>query len=90
MSNDLISKSVLLKDFRNTITEQSDTFEWLNMIARQPVICDGEWSITASDNTGFKLDCKCGIITLSDRYGNGMCEFIASDIRDDLGNKIRN
>ncbi len=40
MSNDLISRSALLEDFRNTITEQSDTFDWLNMIARQPVAYD--------------------------------------------------
>ena len=33
---------------------------------------EAEWSITAMDNTGFKLDCKYGIITLSDRYGNGI------------------
>ena len=40
MRNDLISRSALLEDFRNTITEQSDTFDWLNMIARQPVAYD--------------------------------------------------
>lgn len=36
MNNDLISRSALLEDFRNTITERSDTFDWLNMINRQP------------------------------------------------------
>ncbi len=40
MSNDLISRSALLEDFRNTITEQSDTMDWLNMIARQPLAYD--------------------------------------------------
>lgn len=43
---------------------------------------NAEWSITAMDNTGFKLDCKYGIITLSDRYGNGICDFMASDINE--------
>lgn len=36
MSGDLISRDKLLEDFRNTITEKSDTLDWLNMIARQP------------------------------------------------------
>lgn len=35
MSDDLISRKALLEDFRNTITENSDTFDWLNMISRQ-------------------------------------------------------
>ncbi len=35
MSNDLISRQALLDDFRDTITEQSDTMDWMNMIARQ-------------------------------------------------------
>lgn len=39
---DLISKSALLQDFRNTVTENSDTFDWLNMIARQPTAFDLE------------------------------------------------
>lgn len=34
--NDLISRSALMEDFRNTISEKSDTFDWLNMISRQP------------------------------------------------------
>lgn len=40
MSGDLISRDKLLEDFRSTITEKSDTFDWLNMIARQPVAYD--------------------------------------------------
>ena len=47
---------------------------------------EAEWSITAMDNTGFKLDCKYGIITLSDRYGNGICDFMVSDISKCIGN----
>lgn len=35
---DLISRQALLDDFRNTITEQSDTMDWLNMIARQKAV----------------------------------------------------
>ena len=38
MNNDLISRKALLDDFRHTITENSDTFDWLNMIARQPAV----------------------------------------------------
>ena len=40
MSDDLISRKALLEDFRNTITENSDTFDWLNMISRQPSAYD--------------------------------------------------
>ena len=36
---DFISRQALLKEFQETITEQSDTFDWLNMIARQKSIC---------------------------------------------------
>ncbi len=54
MSNDLISRSALLEDFRRTITEQSDTMDWLNMIARQPTAYDvdkvAEKIIKARDN----------------------------------------
>ena len=41
-TNDLISRQTLLDDFRNTITENSDTFDWLNMIARQPTVNKGD------------------------------------------------
>ena len=41
-ANDLISRQALLDDFRNTITENSDTFDWLNMIARQPTVNKGD------------------------------------------------
>lgn len=30
----LIDADRLMEDFRNTITEQSDTYDWLNMISR--------------------------------------------------------
>lgn len=42
MSDDLISRKALLEDFRNTITENSDTFDWLNMISRQPSAYDAD------------------------------------------------
>lgn len=51
MNNDLISKSALIEDFRNTITEQSDTFDWLNMISRQPIVYYPIKVINAIDNT---------------------------------------
>lgn len=51
MNDDLISKSALIEDFRNTITEQSDTFDWLNMISRQPITYDPIRVINAIDNT---------------------------------------
>lgn len=52
---DLISKSALLEDFRNTITENSDTFDWLNMIARQPTAFDLESVIAEIEEKILKL-----------------------------------
>ena len=40
MSGDLISKSRLMEDIRNTITENSSTLDWLNLISRQPTAYD--------------------------------------------------
>lgn len=51
MNDDLISKSALIEDFRNTITEQSDTFDWLNMISKQPIAYDPIKVINTIDNT---------------------------------------
>lgn len=70
MSDDLISKSVLLEDFRNTITENSDTFDWLNMISRQPTAYDPQKVINAIDNivpgiTNIQLMMICDIV----KYG---------------------
>lgn len=36
----LINEEVLMKDIQNTITEQSGTIDWLNMIYRQPTAYD--------------------------------------------------
>ena len=38
--SDLISRKALLEDFKNTITEQSDTIDWLNLINSQPIAYD--------------------------------------------------
>ena len=49
MSGDLISKKALLEDFRNTITENSYTFDWLNMISRQPSAYDVDKVVEQSE-----------------------------------------
>lgn len=36
----LINEEVLMKDIQNTITEQSSTIDWMNLIHRQPVAYD--------------------------------------------------
>ena len=41
--SDLISRKALLNDFRKTITEQSGTMDWLNMINRQPSVGNNRW-----------------------------------------------
>lgn len=49
-AGELISRQALLDDFRNTITENSDTFDWLNMIARQPTVNKGDGWISVEKN----------------------------------------
>lgn len=36
----LIDADKLMQDIRNTITEQSNTIDWLNLINRQPIAYD--------------------------------------------------
>ena len=36
----LIDEEVLMKDIQKTITEQSGTIDWMNLIHRQPVAYD--------------------------------------------------
>ena len=48
-TNDLISRQALLDDFRHTITGNSDTFDWLNMIARQPAVDKDDGWIPVED-----------------------------------------
>ena len=36
----LIDEEVLMKDIQNTITEKSNTIDWMNMIYRQPTAYD--------------------------------------------------
>ena len=38
--SDLISRKALLEDMRNSITENSDTFDWINLINRQSTAYD--------------------------------------------------
>lgn len=56
MSGDLISKNALMEDFRNTITENSDTFDWLNMISRQPVAYDVGKVVEQLENLRDRFD----------------------------------
>ena len=52
----LIDYDVLLKDFQNTITAQSDTFDWLNMISRQPTAFDVEKVVAELDKVSFHME----------------------------------
>lgn len=36
----LIDVDVLMTDVRNTITEKSGVLDWINLINRQPTVCD--------------------------------------------------
>jgi hypothetical protein len=52
--SDLISRQALLNDFRNTITEQSGTMDWLNLINRQPVAYDADKVVEQLENASCK------------------------------------
>ena len=52
----LIDYDVLLKDVQNTITAQSDTMDWLNMISRQPTAFDVEKVV--ADLEQLKIEAK--------------------------------
>lgn len=64
--NDLISRKALLNDFRKTITEQSGTMDWLNMINRQPSVGDNRWIPVSErlpeENGYYLVSCKGGDI----------------------------
>lgn len=66
-TNDLISRQALLDDFRNTITENSDTFDWLNMIARQPTVNKGDGWIPVEE----RMPEIFGKYWATIRYGDG-------------------
>lgn len=64
MSDDLISRSALLEDFRNTITEQSDIMDWLNMIARQPTAYDVDKVVEQLEESAFIPSDRIGVSEL--------------------------
>lgn len=71
-TTDLISREALLDDFRHTITEKSDTFDWLNMIARQPSVNKDDGWIPVEDQCLPEND-GCYIVTVKcgDEYVTG-------------------
>ena len=81
----LIDYDVLLKDVQNTITAQSDTMDWLNMISRQPTAFDME-KVVADLEDKFEqtvaeiLDKTGSDFTIADfnikRYSNRICEIV--------------
>lgn len=59
----LIDADTLMQDIRNTITEQSSTIDWLNLINRQPIAYDPEKVVEwLEERTAFLKDCT--------KYGN--------------------
>lgn len=46
----LIDQDTLMQDIRNTITEQSSTLDWLNLINRQPTAYDPDKIVEQLEN----------------------------------------
>ena len=53
----LIDEGKLLEDFTNTITRLSDTFDWLNMISRQPTAYDVDKVVERLDKASDYYEC---------------------------------
>jgi len=56
--SDLISRKALLDDFRKTITEQSGTMDWLNMINRQETAYDVDKVVEELEEVINNLECN--------------------------------
>lgn len=55
----LIDADKLMQDIRNTITEQSNTIDWLNLINRQPIAYNVDAVVKQlEERTAFLKDCK--------------------------------
>lgn len=46
----LLDADKLMQDIRNTITEQSNTIDWLNLINRQPTAYDADKVVEQLEN----------------------------------------
>lgn len=54
----LIDEEVLMKDIQKTITEQSGTIDWLNMIYRQPTAYDVDKVVEQLEEIRVKKTCN--------------------------------
>ena len=54
----LINEEVLMKDIQNTITEQSGTIDWMNMIYRQPTAYDVDQVVEQLEEIRVKKTCN--------------------------------
>ena len=54
----LIDKEKLMKDIQKTITEQSGTIDWMNMIYRQPVAYDVDQVVEQLEEIRVKKTCN--------------------------------
>lgn len=60
MGDDLISRQALMEDMRKTITESSDTFDWINLINRQPITYDVDKVVEKLEAAKETHDDECG------------------------------
>ena len=54
----LINEEVLMKDIQKTITEQSGTIDWMNLIHRQPVAYDIDNVVKQLEEIRVKKTCN--------------------------------
>lgn len=55
MQDSLISRKALLEDMKNSITENSDTFDWINLINKQSTAYDVDKVVERLEENGHKM-----------------------------------
>ena len=80
----LIDAEVLMKDIQKTITEQSGTIDWMNMIYRQPTAYDVEKVVeklkTLKEDT--LAEYNIGEYNLDNNIGNSIAENYRKDMNE--------
>lgn len=71
----LIDVNVLMTDIRNTITEKSKAFDWINLINRQPTAFDVDKVVNQIEKDKF-IDCETILSDVHQGYNAGLSRAI--------------
>ena len=71
----LIDADVLMTDVRNTITEKSRAFDWINLINRQPTAYDVDKVVSQMEKDKF-IECETILSDVHQGYNAGLSRAI--------------